>query len=54
MAADSYLQGGGALGAYEAGIFEALSDKLSKENIKRPLFDIIASTSVVQLKLHSL
>jgi len=26
------LQGGGALGAYEAGVFEALSDKLSKEN----------------------
>lgn len=39
------LQGGGALGAYEAGVFEALSDKLTKENTKRPLFDIIAGTS---------
>lgn len=39
------LQGGGALGAYDAGVFEALSDKLSKENTNRPLFDIIAGTS---------
>jgi NTE family protein len=39
------LQGGGALGAYEAGVFEALFDKLSKENTNRPLFDIIAGTS---------
>jgi predicted acylesterase/phospholipase RssA len=39
------LQGGGALAAYEAGVFEALSDKLSKENTDRPLFDIIAGTS---------
>jgi len=40
------LQGGGALAAYEAGVFEALSEKLSKEDHKdRPLFDIIAGTS---------
>src|SRR5215208_4246518 len=41
------LQGGGALGAYEAGVFEALSKQLSKdkENTDRPLFDIIAGTS---------
>ena len=39
------LQGGGALGAYEAGVFEALSEQLSKGNTDRPLFDIIAGTS---------
>ena len=39
------LQGGGALGAYDAGVFEALFDKLSKEDTNRPLFDIIAGTS---------
>jgi len=40
------LQGGGALGAYEAGVFEALYNKLSRGNTKeRPLFDIIAGTS---------
>jgi NTE family protein len=41
------LQGGGALGAYEAGVFEALSEQLSKDKEKtdRPLFDIIAGTS---------
>jgi NTE family protein len=39
------LQGGGALAAYEAGVFEALSKQLSNENTDRPLFDIIAGTS---------
>jgi predicted acylesterase/phospholipase RssA len=43
------LQGGGALGAYEAGVFEALSNQLLSEdkenNTDRPLFDIIAGTS---------
>jgi predicted acylesterase/phospholipase RssA len=39
------LQGGGALAAYEAGVFEALSEQLSKEDTDRPLFDIIAGTS---------
>ena len=43
------LQGGGALGAYEAGVFEALSKQLLSEdkenNIDRSLFDIIAGTS---------
>jgi NTE family protein len=39
------LQGGGALAAYEAGVFEALYEQLSKENTDRPLFDIIAGTS---------
>jgi len=39
------LQGGGALAAYEAGVFEALSEQISRENTDRPLFDIIAGTS---------
>jgi predicted acylesterase/phospholipase RssA len=45
------LQGGGSLGAYEAGVFVALSDELPKIDAKkgeaqRPLFDIIAGTSI--------
>jgi NTE family protein len=44
------LQGGGALGAYEAGVFKALYEKITKEDNEngeadRPLFDIIAGTS---------
>ena len=39
------FQGEGALAAYEAGVFEALSEHLSKEDTDRPLFDIIAGTS---------
>jgi len=39
------LQGGGALAAYEAGVFAVLSEQLSKEDTDRPLFDIIAGTS---------
>lgn len=46
------LQGGGALGAYEAGVVKALYEQLSKEdeensqNKDKPIFDIIAGTSI--------
>ncbi|HEY9386684.1 MAG TPA: patatin-like phospholipase family protein [Nitrososphaeraceae archaeon] len=50
------FQGGGALGAYEAGVFEVLYDRLRKvdkekarQDIRykdRPLFDIVAGTSI--------
>jgi NTE family protein len=45
------LQGGGALGAYEAGAFKALCKKIPEIDAKnqeagRPLFDIIAGTSI--------
>ena len=45
------LQGGGALGAFQAGAFKALYEKLTKEDIQngnegRPLFDIVAGTSI--------
>ncbi len=45
------LQGGGALGAYEVGVFKALAEllpKLDKDKGEpnRPLFDIIAGTSI--------
>jgi predicted acylesterase/phospholipase RssA len=45
------FQGGGALGAYEAGVFEVLYDKLTKKDLEsgnndRPLFDIVAGTSI--------
>jgi Patatin-like phospholipase len=46
------FQGGGALGAYEAGVFKALCDVLAekddkiKEKKNRPLFDIIAGSSI--------
>ena len=45
------FQGGGALGAYNAGAFKALYEKLIEEDNKndnrkgRPLFDIVAGTS---------
>jgi|RhiMetdeSRZDD1v2_1073273.scaffolds.fasta_scaffold11445_9 NTE family protein len=44
------LQGGGALGAFEAGAFKALYEKITREDKEnggegRPLFDIIAGTS---------
>jgi NTE family protein len=44
------LQGGGALGAYEAGVFKALCEKITREDsengeVDRPLFDIVAGTS---------
>ena len=45
------LQGGGALGAYHAGVLKVLSKKLIEEDEKnaeqsRPLFDIIVGTSI--------
>ncbi len=41
------FQGGGALGAYEAGIYKALYNNLidKSEKEKRHLFDIVAGTS---------
>jgi NTE family protein len=41
------LQGGGALGAYEAGVFREISRRLSekKETNDKNLFDVIAGTS---------
>lgn len=38
------LQGGGALGAYEAGVFKALYDKFFNPN--EPFFDIVAGVSI--------
>lgn len=45
------LQGGGALGAYELGVFQTLSEKLPRIDMRndepdRKLFDIIAGTSI--------
>jgi NTE family protein len=45
------LQGGGAVGAFQAGAFKALYEKITREdrengNDGRPLFDIIAGTSI--------
>jgi len=46
------LQGGGALGAYQAGVFKALYEKIRNDegrngdNDNEPLFDIIAGTSI--------
>jgi NTE family protein len=45
------LQGGGSLGAYEAGVYKALYRYLSERDEKegkqrRPIFDIIAGTSI--------
>jgi NTE family protein len=46
------FQGGGSLGAYEAGVFKALCDVLVKKDNKikakknRPLFDVIAGSSI--------
>ncbi|MER5176510.1 MAG: patatin-like phospholipase family protein [Candidatus Nitrosocosmicus sp.] len=41
------LQGGGALGAYEAGAYKAIYEDRIKESVKSnvPLFDIVAGTS---------
>ena len=41
------FQGGGALGAYEAGIFKALHDDFVKfdDNNNKSMFDIVAGTS---------
>ncbi|MGB7883722.1 MAG: patatin-like phospholipase family protein [Nitrososphaeraceae archaeon] len=47
------LQGGGALGAYEAGVINVLCKRFTEKNDKeknkdnrRPLFDIVAGTSI--------
>ncbi len=44
------FQGGGALGAYQAGVFKSLYEKIksnqTKESNDLPLFDIIAGTSI--------
>src|SRR5215217_4016613 len=41
------LQGGGALGAYELGVFKALCEDLARKNENnRMLFDIVAGTSI--------
>jgi NTE family protein len=45
------LQGGGALGAYEAGVVKALCKKIMEEDkrkgiVDRPLFDIVAGSSI--------
>ena len=45
------LQGGGSVGAFQAGAFTALYEKITREdkengNEGRPLFDIIAGTSI--------
>jgi NTE family protein len=44
------LQGGGVLGAYEAGVLYVLCKRLhrNKANDCRPLFDIVAGTSIAQ------
>jgi hypothetical protein len=46
------FQGGVSLGAYEAGVFKALVEKLEEQDTQkglkgsRPLFDIVAGTSI--------
>ena len=43
------LQGGGSLGAYEAGVFKAIYQHLIEqegENPEKPLFDIVVGTSI--------
>ncbi|MGA7542407.1 MAG: patatin-like phospholipase family protein, partial [Nitrososphaeraceae archaeon] len=44
------LQGGGALGAYEVGVFKAIYDKVMREkgeeNAEENLFDIVAGASI--------
>jgi len=46
------FQGGVSLGAYEAGVFKALVEKIAEQDVKRglngsrPLFDIVAGTSI--------
>jgi NTE family protein len=45
------LQGGGSVGAFQAGAFKALYEKITREdkengNEERPLFDIITGTSI--------
>ncbi|HEX2231123.1 MAG TPA: patatin-like phospholipase family protein, partial [Nitrososphaeraceae archaeon] len=40
------LQGGGALGAYEAGVLSVLCKELAHEYREGPLFDVVAATSM--------
>lgn len=40
------FQGGGALGAYEAGTYQQIYKKVSQENADGRLFDIITGTSI--------
>jgi NTE family protein len=44
------LQGGGALGAYEVGVFRAIYDQIVREegedNVLGNLFDIVAGASI--------
>jgi len=40
------FQGGGALGAYEAGTYQQIYKKVNQENADGKLFDIIAGTSI--------
>lgn len=40
------LQGGGPLGAYEAGVFRVLHDWFSKQKNDKNFFDVIAGTSI--------
>jgi len=43
------LQGGGSLGAYEAGVFKAIYEHLIEEEgeiVEKNLFDIVAGTSI--------
>jgi len=39
------LQGAGALGAYDAGVFQAIYENLEQKDENKPLFDIVAGTS---------
>lgn len=39
------LQGGGALGAYDTGVFQALYEKINAHRDGRPLFDVVAGIS---------
>ena len=39
------LQGGGALGAYDAGVFQALDHNFDVKDSSDPLFNVIAGTS---------
>ena len=47
------LQGGGSLGAYEAGVYQALYERLTKQDREKqvednnnPFLDIVAGTSI--------
>ncbi len=46
MSQGASLQGGGALGAYEAGTYQQIYKKVSHESANGRLFDIIAGTSI--------